>query len=370
MQIKTIALTNFMQHKDLQMEFCSFVNIISGHSTAGKTTILRAIRWVLLNDIPRESVRPFKSPKNTETTVSITFEDGTVIGRISSDKINAYTFAPKSGELSRFDNFGKEIPDIIKEYLNLPLMDVEKETVALNIADQHEGAFLLDRPDSFKMKVLNILTGNDKIDRVVQSFNKDLLAINKENKTIKKDLETKSAERSGIEKSMAVKEARLKVAQELYDRATVLDEKYNKTQGIINNILACDINIKLKKEALENIKIPDIEKIKHGKELYEKFVCVQNLSDKTLDAANSLNNLRMELDDIPEVTIEFASVRNTVEKHDRTGKLLKGIEDGRLNIERIQSQIGALEAVIVDSKQKYDTTLRENGVCPTCKRGF
>ncbi|WP_035425703.1 AAA family ATPase, partial [Halalkalibacterium ligniniphilum] len=47
--INTVRLENFQSHLDTSIDFSTGLNVIVGQSDSGKTSILRAIRWVLYN---------------------------------------------------------------------------------------------------------------------------------------------------------------------------------------------------------------------------------------------------------------------------------------------------------------------------------
>ena len=49
-KIKKLDLINFQSHKFTSLELADGLNVIVGPSDNGKTSILRAIRWVLFNE--------------------------------------------------------------------------------------------------------------------------------------------------------------------------------------------------------------------------------------------------------------------------------------------------------------------------------
>ncbi len=50
MTLESLTLKNFQKHKALYLQFDPHVTTIVGDNEVGKTTVLRAIRWVCFND--------------------------------------------------------------------------------------------------------------------------------------------------------------------------------------------------------------------------------------------------------------------------------------------------------------------------------
>jgi len=89
--IETVEVENFQSHKRTVLELSPGVNVIKGRSHSGKSSIVRAIRWVLLNQ-PRGThfVSHFKKKKE-ETSVGIAFTgDKYAIRRRNGTATNEY----------------------------------------------------------------------------------------------------------------------------------------------------------------------------------------------------------------------------------------------------------------------------------------
>ena len=55
--IKEISIKNFQSHKDSHIELSDGVNIIVGASDSGKSSLIRAIKWLATNRPSGESIR-------------------------------------------------------------------------------------------------------------------------------------------------------------------------------------------------------------------------------------------------------------------------------------------------------------------------
>ncbi len=161
--INTLQITNFQSHKDTTLEFVDGVNVIIGSSDSGKTTIIRAIRWLAHN---RPSGESFRSHWGGDTVVRTTLpegKNGAVVSRIRTDKNrNEYLLVSYENE-SLFKAVKSEVPEEIQQLLNLN---------SINLQAQHDGPFLLDKSSGEVAKHFNIIANLDVIDRSIQKVQK------------------------------------------------------------------------------------------------------------------------------------------------------------------------------------------------------
>ena len=162
-----------------------------------------------------DSIRNVRKTGTKITIGEIENDDGTIIRRIKSASINAYEIE-KDEEIKRYDSFGRNMPDEVLNTLGCRLMDIDGDGLNLNISPQISLPFLLKESPVFRMKVLNKLTGNDILDSVVQSFNKDNLKISRESKVLEEDKEDKE-----------------KIYSEELIKLTEINEKYIKAKETI-----------------------------------------------------------------------------------------------------------------------------------------
>ena len=52
MILKSIKLINFQTHQEVKLDLSPTITTIKGPTDSGKSSVLRALRWVCLNDIP------------------------------------------------------------------------------------------------------------------------------------------------------------------------------------------------------------------------------------------------------------------------------------------------------------------------------
>jgi DNA repair exonuclease SbcCD ATPase subunit len=81
--IKEVEITNFQSHKQTKVNLVNGTNALIGSSNSGKTAVIRAIQWCLLN-IPNGN--GFIRVGEDEATVKVTLSNGKIIERRRNKK--------------------------------------------------------------------------------------------------------------------------------------------------------------------------------------------------------------------------------------------------------------------------------------------
>lgn len=172
--IKTLSIRNFQSHKDNTLEFSGGVNVIVGQSRSGKTSIVRALRWLVENRPSGDEFRRHGS--KGPTSVSVTLDSGDTISRIKSNSDNIYKLNEE-----RFSGFGTDVPTPIREALNI---------TDINVQQQFDTPFLLfDSPGSVA-RYLNSLVNLEKIDLALSNVN----AMKRQNEQDARQWQTRASE--------------------------------------------------------------------------------------------------------------------------------------------------------------------------------
>jgi DNA repair ATPase RecN len=108
--IESIIIRNFRLHKKLTIEFDPQVTTIIGKSYAGKSTIIRALKWACLNRPPGMSVIRWGS-KYAKAILKV---DGHKITRYRGKGNNLYNLDEK-----KLAAFGNDVPSCIAKLLNV-----------------------------------------------------------------------------------------------------------------------------------------------------------------------------------------------------------------------------------------------------------
>jgi len=152
--LKTVDIQNFQSHKNTHLDLTNGVNSIIGISNHGKTSILRAINWVITNRPSGEAfvsnfVRDEKGNQKEDCIVTLT-TDTHVVSRVRGAKRNLYILDGKELEA-----IGMAVPQEIQDALNFS---------TVNIQAQMEMPFLLASTAGEVAQFFNRIVHLDTID--------------------------------------------------------------------------------------------------------------------------------------------------------------------------------------------------------------
>ena len=227
--IKSIHLQNFQSHKNTSISFDKGVNAIIGISDSGKTSILRALVWLITNKPAGDA---FISHWGGDSIVKIELYTGDTIERGKTKKEGNYY---KLND-QIFKAFKIDPPKEIQDLLNIN---------EINISRQMDAPFLLSSNPGEVAQILNKVANLDIIDRTISNCRKDKYDIDRQlsitesrKNDLTKQLEVYSklvdmeADVIALEiMQKALNETRLSITQINYIKASAIDYQ-NKIQGL------------------------------------------------------------------------------------------------------------------------------------------
>lgn len=362
-KLTKVVLINFQKHKKLTVDFNDNVNVITGLSNKGKSCIRRAIDWVIFCLSITE--KDLRKEGSKITQVILSFNNGVVIEKVRSVSINRYILRKPNTKEQTFDSFGKEAPEEVRNAIGMSAIEVEKESLNLNIAEQLTLPFLLDKPPSFRAKLFNKLTGNELIDSLFKKCNRESLRIGRDLKTTE-ELIIKQ-ENDVVEYSERYSKDKKKLVS-VQERFTSLKKKSDTVDQL--KTLSIDLesntkNVKCTNDELSKIKIVDEKTIKELRKKADNHSLYSEVYSKLLTINKAIKEL--SLVKIPVPTVNFADLRRSVEKFeslkDTSKRIEKNIEDERivnLNIKNNDEYKTTNEKELKELWEKCDT-------CPLCK---
>lgn len=184
--IKEVNIQNFQKHSKLKVDFNDGVNCIVGSSNSGKTSILRAISWVLYNT-PKGS--DFIKTGESKCSVSIKLSNGYTIVRTKtrSSSGNYMLFCPNGANLE-FKGFANNIPfDIINAH-QMPEVSILDKKCRFNISSQLEGPFLIGSSPTERLAMIGALVDTDRADKTMKEFRSRLSNISSSEKVLTSDI--------------------------------------------------------------------------------------------------------------------------------------------------------------------------------------
>ncbi len=220
--IKEILIRNFQAHRRTKLEFAPGVNAIAGASDQGKSSIIRALRWVVENRPAGDSFRSnFAGEQDTEVAVETT--DGETVTRAKGPKTNSYSVNGK--ELKAM---GQSVPEEVSAALHLG---------SVNFQHQMDAPFLLSLGSSKLSQYLNEVAGLDAIDRATSNIRKRILGNSQDQRTIDAQ---KTATATALEKFQGLDETegRLVAAEGLEGQINAMGQKERALRGCLVSVQA------------------------------------------------------------------------------------------------------------------------------------
>jgi len=182
--IKEIHLTNFQSHKDTILELHENLNVIIGSSNSGKSSIVRALKFILFGKWDPSFIKDGESISK----VSIVLDNGYAIERVKGNKKNELNII-FNGTTKKYSGFGSTVPpEVIKIIGIVPLNLLDKEEF-LNIAEQHDSIFLLTEGGSFRAKILSSISGLHILDMIIKDLNSEIRNISTEINRLKDEID-------------------------------------------------------------------------------------------------------------------------------------------------------------------------------------
>lgn len=255
--IKRITLKNFQSHKHSVIDLDERLNVIVGSSDSGKSAIIRGIKWALYNE---PSGDYFIREGEKDCSVTLEFNDNSILKRYRSKSKNSYILTNNNGEEIKFEGFGSAVPAEIIDTIGIKKIHLDsEESDSINLGEQLDGAFLLSEKTSTRASAIGRLVGVNIIDDALREVLKDTRALN--------------ISKKGLEENV------MKLGEEI-DKFHYLDDlnlklnKLNKIKVDINNK-----NLNLEKLSLAKNKLIEINLgLTRTKELVDKLKTVDELN--------------------------------------------------------------------------------------------
>ena len=347
--IKSLQISNFQAHKETKLELDSGVNVIAGASDAGKSSILRALLWVINNRPSGDSVRNYECKKGDSVDVRINLGKD---GDISKQRVEGKSIYKKGNK--KFEAFKQDVPSEISEALNLS---------DINIQAQHDSYFLLkDSPGEVARK-LNEITGLDIIDRLFKYINGKASASKKQAEDAEKSIMQITTD---IE-SLSYIDKLEKELNDLEELVEEYDKKLRKNTGVITIMQSIG-------ETDE--KISEHNKLIGAQPAVEGLLDCCSSYDRKNDQINTINDIisnlmtiDIKLDDERDwlsVESEYESISNQVEEWIKKDATINDVHDLIKRVTVITGDIVIEENKTLLLKTEYESLLKKHKICPLC----
>jgi len=224
--LERIYIQNFQSHLNTTIEFGPGLNLITGTTDHGKSSIIRGVRWVISNRLKKgpKLYRSHLAEASEAMSVRFIFSDGTDIERHSSPGMNAYILG------NDYENPLKALrSDIPQEVLSALRMN------AVNIEGQHDDYFLLEETPGQVATEFNNVVGLEEMDECMSESTSEVDSSKSGLKIAKAKLEGLTEQLQSLD---WVTEAipQLESLQTLEDRRTELELKIPEVERLVDEI--------------------------------------------------------------------------------------------------------------------------------------
>lgn len=427
-KITKVILENFQSHEHTVIDFDDGLNIIVGESNNGKTSILRAIMWVIDN---HPLGTDFIMAGKDECKVTVCYDDSTVITRGRTLKDTGYYdtyYRDENGALQHavYRGFTNAVPVEIANIHQMPKVNITKDIEThLNVLSQLDGPFLLTESPLVKASAIGRITGTHVVDAAIKDSNKTIQSNRKLIKNYEQELEEKENELKMLPDIQLMSDFTNSYAAVLaYIKS--LNETVNRTSIMLTNISQCDTAIAQQQKQyteyqvflgiqhlVDNAitKLKEVESLssyvsnynKHNEEIHNQEEILNNtkvlvLIKPMVDKANTLyhsisdienkyntyNNLLTQIEVVEHQVItfkEYTSSLNSLTVHCRLlydynlrmvpkvsqiSELEVNQNEAVKNIAVIKRNVRNIENQIKEVQKDKNAFILENGICPCC----
>jgi exonuclease SbcC len=342
--IESLTLINFQRHKKLTLNFQEGVNCITGKTEAGKSTIIRALRFICLNPATRKSAKSVADPHirhGADYCKVILKIDGHTIVRRKG----------KNGNYYRLDNgkpynaIGNAVPDDISRILNLQQINWQR---------QLDSPFWLSDTAGQVSKHLNNLVNLESMDRALTNINSKLRVAKAEVTFI-------------FERIKEVQQRKLELNwvpgfQSGVDTLNALDKQHatiaNKRDSL-GELIKVGVSHWHKQNNLKNVSVGGKNLVLMGDQLSkvnDRSKTLKHLIDDC-ESAERLSKLK-----VPDLT-PILLIRK---EGDRLSERRSELEDLIKQSQTLEKRICQTQKLLIKTTQDLKTQQRKVKVCKTC----
>ncbi|MBO8158358.1 AAA family ATPase [Thermosyntropha sp.] len=356
--IKRLKIKNFQSHKNTDIELLPGLNILVGESDQGKSSVIRALRWLFYNE---PSGTGFIREGETYCEVTVEMNSGVVISRIRDARINRYLIKYPDGSEDKFDSVGNQVPPEVKRELGITSLNYGEKSLDINIAYQLDSPFLFDKSGPDKAKIIGSIADLHIIDAAQQELLRDIKSQQSKHSELEKEITGFKAELDMYEDLDSQKQLAaqinqlLSAADEKRKEKNYFEEIKSRWDRIQNEI---DIN-SAKLERLKNIEVAE-DYYRNSCERYNLF---KKLTDININMKKTVENITFceqkleklkSLEDLQKIKKDLENLSYNYKELCNIEKRQKEIEE---NLKRINLTIEHTEKL--DEIEKMIDLLRE-----------
>lgn len=324
------------------------VNIIVGNSDSGKSAIIRALKWLVLN---RPGGEAFRSHWGGNTHVGVEFDDYH-ISRNKGD-VNSYVLREASEEeVVDFTAFKTEVPEEVVRALNMS---------PVNYQFQGDQSFLLSNSPGEVANHFNAIANIGQINAALSNLNSRILSVGRELENTTREIEQLGESMNAYD-HLPKFEAELEVLEMMVGDFKRLGKTNSKLVSILNQLTELDKEL-VNRDQIQSI----INLIESIEDWYNKRRQIQQDIDKLTVVMDGLVELDLilasqsKLDKLMvdyETYVLFAQTRDSLQKDfSNLSAILTRMDDVLRDQVRDERELARFEKIYHDNFPEQ---------CPLC----
>lgn len=333
--LEKLQLVNFQRHTKTTLTLDPHITTITGKSDSGKSAIIRALRWLLLNK-PRGNRFIRDGQKNC--TVRLLVDGQTVVRAKVGDHL--YRFGKQEFKTVARDG----MPEQLQQFLQVS---------ELNFQTQHNALFWLDLTPSQVSKEINKLVDMELADRCVRAVAKEL----REHKATIKVLVSQQQEAKDKAKELKW----VPTCQKLHAKTESLQLSAKRLRQRSEDLKALLEQIEATTKRLGRLEHM-IGKVSPLRKQCQELVADRRTIETGSNIINGIEHTKDKLDKIPDVSQLRKRCQAFQVERDKWFQLV----DVTTTIERAEKGIHLTDKRI-EALRKRQKKLNK-GICPTCRR--
>lgn len=325
-----LTIENFMCYDSIEVDFSKGTTAFIGRSGNGKSTILRAIKW-LYYDEPSGS--DFIQTGQTRATVTGEFSNGYKLTRSrTNSSTGTYIITDPKGNKKTLKNFSHDFPVEVLNVHQTPKVDLfNNGPEDLSFSNQLDQHFLITTSGGNIATAIGNLAHTNSIDKAIKEVKRKISNQNSEVKGFQKRIDEKKEELENFE-TLDNLQKNIDILDRLMNEKKNYEETIEDNHNLIDSIAESIDLIDELKEKLSNIPNLDLIVKKH-EESIDKFKRLSQLNKIESNIKTSKKDIKLfkeKLDSIPKLGI----IQHNLSQAKGLNNKLKTLTDCKTNINK------------------------------------
>jgi DNA repair exonuclease SbcCD ATPase subunit len=321
-----LQLTNFQCHNALEVPL-SRITTICGESDSGKSAIIRALCWLLYNNLQGDS---FITHGQTTCKVALDIDNEGKLIRHKTTKSNGYTLP----DGSICNAIGRDIPESVAQLIRVS---------DLNVQYQFDAPFWFSLSAGQLTKELNLIADIAWLDRLMYQSNAD----KREIQTVLNVSNTRQTElKTKLEALQWTHEAENELNKlELQEKNL---QKLQNTVETLNNLLSVSI---IYIEEYNTI----IAALESWQQVNSNYTRLQEIKEQTTRLNTLIDNAPVDIPNVTELQTKYTGVYNIYTQYSALSELLSKTPEAIPDVTQLNTEL-------VNTINLYDSYIRLENV--------